>query len=338
MEMSLEMKVAALVTLFALSAYSYPTSEEISSEWLTFKEKHGKVYDDEYEEEEHYQNYLENKKLVERHNAMYEKGEVTFTMALNKFADLTHDEVPTGLVISSERRGLPFVSSRSSVPDFLDWREKGFVNPIEDQGSCGSCWAFSAAGAVEGQYYKKYGKSVILSKQEIVDCSWGEEYDNYGCWGGWQDRAFEFLIDNGGVDLDYVYPYTATNGSCKLIDRAFVPLSLTGYVDVESGNEDLVQEAVATVGPISIALDASQRSFHLYNGGVYFEPNCTSGIDDLDHAILLIGYGTDLKGNDYWLVKNSWGTNWGEEGFMRIARNRDNNCGLATSASYPLIW
>ena len=148
------------------------------------------------------------------------------------------------------------------------------------------------------------------------------------------DNAFSYIRQNGGIDTEAEYPYMARAGRCKYrVDN--LNITDNGFVDIESGNEDQLKEAVATVGPVSIAIDASRRSFMAYKRGVYHDHTCSS--TQLDHGVLVVGYGTDPDGGDYWLVKNSWGKTWGEEGYIRMARNRHNLCGIATQASYPKV-
>jgi len=202
------------------------------------------------------------------------------------------------------------------------------VPPVKAPGMCGSCWAFSTPGSVEGAWVIQ-GKNTLvsLSEQQLVDCSQAE--GNEGCNGGLMDYGFQYIIDNGGICTEAAYAYTGTDGTCKKTCEKVVKIS--GYKDIPSGNETSLLNAVGTVGPVSIAIEADQSGFQFYSGGV-FDGACGTS---LDHGVLAVGYGTD-SGKDYWTVKNSWGASWGETGYIRMIRNK-NQCGLTLAASYPTV-
>lgn len=308
----------------------------------------GKKYEPS-EERLRYKIYMENRHKIAKHNQHYHTKQVNYKLDLNKYADMLHSEFVQTLngfnrsvkMLGNDvqrqykpiEEAVTFIGAANvEVPVSVDWREKGAVTDIKDQGHCGSCWSFSATGALEGQHFRKTGKLVSLSEQNLVDCS--TSYGNNGCNGGLMDNAFQYIKDNGGIDTEKAYPYEGIDDSCHY-NKKDVGATDKGFVDVPSGDEDALKKAIATVGPVSVAIDASHESFQFYSEGVYFDPACDS--QNLDHGVLAVGYGTDESGQDYWLVKNSWGTTWGDKGYIKIARNKDNHCGVATQASFPLV-
>jgi len=334
-----------LVVLISLTVLVKAVSffDLVQEQWGTFKETHGKQYTSEIEERFRMKIFMENAHKVAKHNKLYAQGLVSYSLGINKYADMLHHEfVQTVNGFNKTKRLLKSGDLEDSIsfippaniklPDTVDWREQGAVTPVKDQGHCGSCWSFSATGSLEGQHFRQSGKLVSLSEQNLVDCS--EKYGNNGCNGGLMDNAFKYIKANGGIDTEQSYPYKAEDEKCHYKPRNKGATD-KGFVDIESENEDKLQAAVATVGPVSVAIDASHETFQLYAGGVYYEAQCSS--EQLDHGVLVVGYGTDESGQDYWLVKNSWGTSWGDAGYIKMARNRDNNCGIASQASYPLV-
>lgn len=309
-------------------------------QWMQFKSKHGKVYVDD-EEDMRKNNFIQNVKRIQMHNYLHAKGKVTFRLELNSYADMSIKEFAS--IMNGYRRSnittvkdllhSTYLSPAQPVdlPDEVDWRSEGYVTPVKNQGHCGSCWSFSTTGSLEGQHFRKSGKLVSLSEQNLVDCS--TTYGNHGCNGGVMDYAFEYIKENNGLDTEDSYPYEGQDDTCKF-RSSYVGATVSGFVDVPQGDEDKLKEAIATVGPVSVAIDASHSSFQLYESGVYVEPECSSS--QLDHGVLCVGYGTD-NGQDYWLIKNSWGPEWGDEGYIKMARNKDNQCGVASMASYPLV-
>ncbi|KAM7403224.1 hypothetical protein PAMA_003918 [Pampus argenteus] len=301
----------------------------------------GKSYNSPSEETHHRQIWVNNRKLVLVHNIMADEGIKSYRLGMTYFADMENEEYRRMISLgclglfnaSLPRSGSAFLRlpEGADLPVSVDWRDKGYVTDIKDQKECGSCWAFSTTGSLEGQTFRKTGKLVSLSEQQLVDCS--DKYGNMGCMGGLMDSAFKYIIDNGGIDTEESYPYEAEDGKCRY-NPANIGATCTGYTDIKQGDEDALKEAVATVGPVSIGIDASHASFQLYESGVYNEPECSS--IDLDHGVLIVGYGTE-KGHDYWLVKNSWGLQWGDKGYIKMTRNKHNQCGVATAASYPLV-
>ena len=272
---------------------------------------------------------------MDEHNEHLAKR-LGFTLGMNEYSDLDSAEFAkqlTGYRRNAKRTlaEKTFVGLNAKIPTSVDWRTKGYVTPIKNQGQCGSCWAFSATGSLEGQHFKATGKLISLSEQNLVDCS-GAEGDE-GCNGGLMDSAFEYVKKNDGIDTEKSYGYVARDEKCRY-NPANVGSTCSGYTDIPRGSESSLTEAIAAVGPISVAIDASHASFQMYQKGVYYEPDCST--TELDHGVLAVGYGV-VDSKDMYIVKNSWGTSWGMEGYIYMSRNHGNNCGIATSSSYPHV-
>jgi cathepsin L len=277
-----------------------------------------------------YNIFKANYNFIREHNA----GDHSFTLAINEFTDLTWSE------FHSKMYGLQEPSNRvrnfengphndiTEVAASLDWVAKGKVTPVKNQGQCGSCWAFSATGSIEGAYSISTGKLPSLSEQQLVDCS--SAYGNAGCNGGLMDSAFKWVIAQKGITSEAAYPYLARDGTCQ---GGMTPAAnIRGFYDVATNEQALM--TAANIGPVSIAIEADQQCFQFYSGGVLDNAACGTR---LDHGVLLVGYDTDAPtGKDYWRIKNSWGTSWGEQGYVRFVRGK-NQCGLTQMASYPTV-
>ena len=327
--------LSLISTVFAVTSY-----EVVREEWEAWKLTNNRFYSSVVEETFRMRIFIQNKAKIARHNRKVSESGKGFMLQMNHLGDQLHTEV-TG-ARNGYRKGLLYKKKQSAttsflmpehvcVPETVDWREKGAVTPVKNQGMCGSCWAFSATGALEGQNFRKTGKLVSLSEQNLIDCSL--KYGNNGCEGGLMDFAFQYVKENHGIDTEESYPYEAEDEKCRYNKKNVGAVDVC-FVDIAEGDEEMLMKAVATIGPVSVAIDASQESFQFYSHGIYNEPNCTP--DNLDHGVLVVGFGTE-NGQDYWLVKNSWGTTWGDKGYMKMARNKENMCGIATAASYPLV-
>jgi len=264
-----------------------------------------------------------NLDLITAHN----NGSTGWKMGINQFADLTPAEFKAYLGLkprdNSYIRSVNVEVLADSPVNDIDWVSKGAVTPVKDQAQCGSCWAFSTTGSVEGAVQVKTGRLTSVSEQQLVDCAGSS--GNQGCNGGLMDDAFNWIVSHRGIGSEASYPYTARDGTCKDVPSVS---TISGYKDVQQGSEDALMTALGQQ-PISIAIEADQSSFQFYKSGVFTGP-CGQ---QLDHGVLLVGSGSD-GGQDYWRVKNSWGASWGDNGFIRMIRGK-NMCGLSNMASYP---
>ncbi len=313
------------LTIFA-AAFSQPTFEQ----WSAHHGKHYEPTERDFRESV----YTTNLAKIVLHN----NGNHSWKMAVNKFADLTPEEFKaryTGglnLAKKSLRRAAQGPFNVTANPASVDWTTKGAVTPVKNQEQCGSCWAFSTTGSVEGAWFLSKGSLVSLSEQQLVDCSDAE--GNQGCNGGLMDQAFQYIIDNKGITTEAAYPYTATDGTCVAKGKP-VAATLSGYKDVAANNE-LALETAIVQQPVSVAVEADQSVFQFYSGGV-MDSACGT---QLDHGVLAVGYGTDT-GKEYYKVKNSWGADWGEKGYIRLGRgakfNPSGQCGIQMVASYPVV-
>lgn len=318
-----------------VTAYE-PVLSVAKEEWELFKITYNKNYENIVEEKFRMKIFMENKLKIIEHNKLYAQNKTSYEMETNHLSDMLTEEVVAtmqGLQVQmdgmDENSGSTFIPPNDDIPlpPSVDWRLKGVVTRVKYQGGCGSCWAFSATGAMEGQHARKTGRLESLSEQNLVDCC----HRCHGCGGGLMQSAFRCVLEEGGIESEFEYPYTAHDGVCKYEKRRAVA-TVTGWVNIPRTELALLQ-AVAVVGPISVGIDASSSFMH-YRSGVYYDPECSPA--HLNHGVLVVGYGTE-NGMDYWLVKNSWGSHWGDEGYIKMARNKSNMCGIASLASFPLV-
>ncbi|KAL5575223.1 hypothetical protein UlMin_016922 [Ulmus minor] len=317
---------------------SFPSEERLVELFQRWKEKHRKAYRHAEEAEKRFENFKRNLKYILEKNAK-SKSPFAHKVGLNRFADMSNEEYrsvylskvkkPIGKK-SNLRRSVKGKLQSCDASSSLDWRKKGVVTAVKDQGNCGSCWAFSSTGAIEGINAIVTGDLISLSEQELVDC----DSTNEGCEGGYMDYAFEWVIDNGGIDTETDYSYTGEDGTCNTTKEETKAVSIDGYQDVGESDSDLLCAVVQQ--PISVGIDGSAWDFQLYTGGIY-DGDCSDNPDDIDHAVLVVGYSSEGD-EDYWIVKNSWGTSWGMEGYIYIRRNTDLEygvCAINAMASYP---
>jgi len=298
--------------------------------------KYNKTYDGETNLTTPFSAWRMNRDFVNEHN----KKDEGYSLELNHFADIhwpqwvrrkSYNQIMAENEYIHKIPTLDELYNDGSVPDSVDWRDKNVVTPIKNQQQCGSCWAFSAVGSMEGQHALKTGNLVSLSESQIVDCDINGS--DGGCSGGFMDGAFKYVIAQGGIDTEKSYPYDPQDDPCTF-NKSDIGATFSGYKDVKGGEQGL-KKTVAEIGPISVGIDASSAQFQFYKNGVYYDSTCSSSM--LDHGVLVVGYGTTLNGTDYWIVKNSWGATWGDKGYIYMSRNRNNNCGIATDPSYPIV-
>ncbi|KAI9120088.1 hypothetical protein K1719_009057 [Acacia pycnantha] len=303
--------------------------QERHEKWMI---QYGRVYKDPQEEEKRFNVFKQNVEYIEGFNT---DGNRPYKLGINQFADLTNEEFTAsrnrfkGYMLSSITRTPSFkYENVTDVPSSVDWREQGAVTPVKNQGGCGCCWAFSAVATTEGITKLITDKLISLSEQELVDCDSGV---NQGCEGGSMNDAFKFIINNG-INSEANYPYKGVDGTCNANEEDNHEVTINGYEDVPANSEQALQNVVAN-HPVSVAIETSGSDFQFYESGI-FTGSCGT---ELDHGVTVVGYGVN-DDTEYWLVKNSWGTEWGEEGYIRMQRNVDAQeglCGIAMRASYP---
>jgi KDEL-tailed cysteine endopeptidase len=319
------------ILLFTINLiFSQTANDEVWNSFQQFMQQNNKPTSNQADTNRLYNVYRENYNYVKS----VQGG--SFTAELNKFATMTNSEFKTTYLTlnaktlrmledSLDNSGFLQDNSNDNTTESetvnltqassFDWRSKGAVSGVKDQGQCGCCWAFSTIAAVEGAYAKKYGKLLSLSEKQLLDC----DSSNSGCNGGNMEYALNYIKKAGGVALTSKYPYSPSKGSCRYTS-SMSAVKVSGYSRVSS-NENTMMQALANNGPLAVAVDASRMQF--YGGGVY---TC-SGAVNLNHGVTIVGYGSDRTGN-YWIVKNSWGSSWGMNGYIYIKRGT-NECGIA---------
>lgn len=299
------------------SVYPLEVNSTYMYTYLDYVKEHNKVFN--------YDNFLtfkNNIEFIQKHN----NNNHSYVLEINQLSDqkISSNPIiyqPTNTTYGGEDKNI-------ILPPSTDWRKKDIITNVKNQGRCGSCWSFSATGSIEAIHAIKTGNLLNISEQQLVDCS--GNYGNKGCQGGSMDSAFKYVIDNG-LCSEEEYPYEGTEEKCMGCKEI---INITDYKDVIPNNEDILKRVV-NQQPVSVAIQANLKSFQLYSSGIYSDPSCGT---QLDHGVLIVGYGNDMFHNmDYWIVKNSWGPQWGENGYIRIQRNIENNSGLCGIAMQPSI-
>lgn len=355
------MKTLALLILMSVelvfSEYRRPGDSELKIHWRSYKLSNSLRFH-ETDDRRRFAIFKENYLKVLAHNYANELNGTGYTTEINQFSYLSHDEfVKTRLsmtldinqtqngllsypeldeVDDTQSQGLSSLEASDDLPDTVNWIAKNAVSPVKNQYSCGSCWSFSAIGVVESLYAIQYKNFKRFSEQNLIDCTLNAynpntRKTNLGCNGGWPETAFDYIKTNGVVEESH-YPYRQKEGTCQSSALANRPkVKISGYRNIGYGDELTLKKAVAKIGPVAVGIDAGQPGFSSYSSGIYRSSTCVSS--RVNHAVIVVGYGTEY-GRDYWLVKNSWGTNWGMNGFIKMARNQNNMCGIVSLATY----
>merc|ERR1719296_502483 len=307
---------------------------DVQKEWQDFKMTYGRIYNGVDEEQKRFGIFKDNYDFISKTNA----AKLDYTVGVNQFSDMTADEVATsytGLKPASTWSDLPHLGthrySGMALADSVDWTTQGAVTPVKNQGQCGSCWSFSTTGALEGAWKIAGNPLTSFSEQQFVDC---DKVSDQGCNGGLMDNAFKFAEKNA-ICTEASYPYKGRDGTCASSSCTVgIPKGdVKGFKDVSASDEQALMEAVM-LNPVSIAIEADKSAFQSYRSGVLSSTCGTS----LDHGVLAVGYGTD-NGVKYWKVKNSWGTTYGEDGYVRLLRGKGGvgECGILSQPSYPVV-
>ena len=309
-------------SLFQISCQQI-SNQQIFNDYLSEYHKH-------YNKSEYLYRYNIFNDNYEYINNFNYNNKNSYQLGVNNFTDLTRDEFKNKYLLRNKvvnKHASSYLNFNGDIQNSIDWRARGVVTPVKDQGQCGSCWAFSAIGAIEGQYAISTTKLVSLSEQNLVDCSTVNE----GCDGGWPDKAMDYVVNNG-VDTESSYPYVGTDQSCEF-NSSYIGANISKVIDIQSGNMTALYYALGHIGPISVAIDV-EYDFQFYKSGIFQTTQCSS--QNLDHAVLAVGYG-EFNGTTYIMIKNSWGVDWGMDGYIYFSTMIDNMCGIATAASYPIV-
>ena len=327
--------IAACVAVFALtqspktnSLYSNVLTVE-DMEFIKYVAKFGKSYGTKEEFEFRADQFKKNFASLLEENS---RNENTFTVGINKFADWTPAEYRRILSYKPTRGAMIVAESMNvSIPTSIDWRTEGAVNAIKDQGQCGSCWAFSAVGALESRYKINKGTLYSLSEQQLVDCAKGAPYSSEGCNGGEMTDGFDYSAVKGMM-TEADYPYKAVDQSCRYDGSKVTPVKGLGHAMVTPNNANALKTAVAA-GPVSVAIEADTFVFQFYSGGILNSSKCGT---NLDHGVIAVGYGVDAAKGEYYIVRNSWGGSWGLKGYVNIAIvDGQGICGIQMEPTFP---
>lgn len=313
---------------FLFSFINYFTIIDSLSLNSTYMDKYNQyiIENDKIFDYDNFNIFKNNLIFIEEHN----KKNESYKLEINQFTDQKISS-NNHFIQTKEKNENYEIDNSIIIPLSIDWREKNAVTNVKNQGNCGSCWSFSATGSIEGINAITNGVLLNISEQELIDCS--TTYGNNGCEGGSMDIAFKYAIKNG-LCSEQNYPYKAIDGDCQQCNSV---VNISDYKDITPDDEKALKRVVSQQ-PVSVAIQANSRSFQMYSNGIYNDLSCG---DQLDHGVLIVGYGYDLFHDmEYWIVKNSWGPDWGENGYIRMQRNIEDSkglCGIAMQPSIPLI-
>ncbi|XP_072993729.1 senescence-specific cysteine protease SAG39-like [Typha latifolia] len=308
------------------------SDDEMAARYEKWIAEYGKAYTSSEEKQQRFEVFKKNVHYIEAANRR------SYKLSVNRFADMTNEEfMATHVGFKDPKKASPVTpfmyENVTGLPSSIDWRSKGAVNRIKDQGHCGSCWAFSAVAAVEGITKIKKRKLLSLSEQVLVDCD--TKGKNEGCNGGYMQEAFKFIKSNKGITTNADYPYRGVDGRCNKAKLRHLAASISGYQNVPPRSEKALMKAVA-FQPVSVSIDAGGFDFQFYSSGVFDGPCGT----ELNHGVVAVGYGKDSTGTKYWILRNSWGLGWGNKGYILMKkdiRSKDGLCGIALDSSYPTV-
>eukprot|EP01111_Echinosteliopsis_oligospora_P000271 TRINITY_DN10247_c0_g1_i1.p1 TRINITY_DN10247_c0_g1~~TRINITY_DN10247_c0_g1_i1.p1 ORF type:complete len:332 (-),score=79.10 TRINITY_DN10247_c0_g1_i1:18-1013(-) len=330
------MKNVLILALIICSVFASQDEKELKKQFNDFMIKYNKRYDND-EISMRFDNFKASVARVEQQN----KNSNGATYGITKFSDMSTEEFKTIILMTKETQKVSYLDDLSnewtfdsSLPSSLDWRDQNVVTPIKNQGQCGSCWAFSATEAIESANIiagKASVDSINLSPQQIVDC----DHDIvFGCFGGRTSGAYEYIKKVKGQEGIDHYPYTGRTEFCHF-NASYINASITDYTSDLGKNETNLQTNLVGLGPLSICLDAEH--WQEYTGGILTAHECCPlGICELDHCVQLVGYNATDPANSYWIVRNSWGTDWGLDGYIQLQMGK-NACGITKDVTWPTV-
>jgi len=301
----------------------------MATQYMQYVAEHGKSYITSEEFAIRKALYIQSDAIIVAHN----ETESSYKLGHNKFSDWTDAERARLTGAMRDDYIGEYVTLPESDAASVDWRTAGAVTAVKDQGQCGSCWSFSATGALEGAHQIASGTLLSFSEQQLVDCAVSRPYKNYGCGGGWSYKGMKYWQSNN-AELEETYPYTAKDGECQYDISQATDVTVSAYNAVDR-NDVTAMKAAVTQQPVSVSIEADKAVFQLYRSGIF--DNASGCGTNTDHATLVVGFGSE-DGTDYWIMKNSWGSSWGEDGYMRLAIvDGEGVCAIQSAPYYPTV-